>query len=287
MFLDVLSQKTEDSTSIVGTSKFRFYRFAICVFLAFSVLSFSCSKVTSTQNDCYCAGDKPYITLTTSTDVFSSSIHASGAICIDWGNSIKSHKVSPWDDYPQIELNYRFSEVKPFNIRITGEVTQFFIWGGGITDLVISNNQLLTWIHGSDQKLSKIDLSQNHNLTNIAFENNYLEEIDITNNHKLVGIMLNSNPISTIDLSKNNNLIVFQGSNTLLDSLDITNNHLLTAITIEDNNFTKSELNKLMHSLPNQYTINHPVLYIGGNPGYQESDKSIAEAKGWFVSDYL
>ena len=68
-----------------------------------------------------------------------------------------------------------------------------------------------------------------------------------------------------------------------LISLDVSKNTMLTNIQCNDNKFSTSVLNFLFETLHNN--PGNKTIYIGGNPGTNYCDRSIAEGKGWTVSD--
>jgi hypothetical protein len=80
-----------------------------------------------------------------------------------------------------------------------------------------------------------------------------------------------------------------------LESLDLSNNPELVCLGINYNDMDAVALNSLYRQLPdltgkeNQYDIPWPELFkmlrADHNPGYEESDKSIAESKGWEFED--
>ncbi|MDR0794882.1 MAG: hypothetical protein LBE79_02330 [Tannerella sp.] len=85
--------------------------------------------------------------------------------------------------------------------------------------------------------------------------------------------------ITELDVSKVTTLTTLSLKVNQLTSLDLSKNTVLAYIDIKANQFTASALNDLFGTLHgNGGTIN-----IAYNPGTDDCDKSIAEAKGWTV----
>ena len=85
--------------------------------------------------------------------------------------------------------------------------------------------------------------------------------------------------ITAVDVSRNTSLQKLLISMSPLTGLDVSKNSALTYVDVKANQFSAEALNELFGSLHgNGGTIN-----IAYNPGTDECNKSIAEAKGWKV----
>jgi hypothetical protein len=85
-------------------------------------------------------------------------------------------------------------------------------------------------------------------------------------------------------------------TNTALTDLVIAYNNVLSAININtvmpslsyidgsENNIGASQLNNLYTALPNRTGLDAGQIYVGTNPGYAASNKTIATAKNWQVA---
>jgi len=100
---------------------------------------------------------------------------------------------------------------------------------------------------------------------------------------------LNTGDISSLDVSRCAELTVLLcgGSRASYDRsgqltrLDVSKNTALTLLGCNNSQLTSSALNALFRTLhSNQGEKN---IYINGNPGTNDSDRSIAERKGWTV----
>ena len=68
-----------------------------------------------------------------------------------------------------------------------------------------------------------------------------------------------------------------------IKELDVSQNTLLEYLRCDYNELSAEALNKLMTSLHDK-DIDEKLININFNPGTADSDKSIAEAKGWEVT---
>ena len=93
----------------------------------------------------------------------------------------------------------------------------------------------------------------------------------------------NDNALVCLDVSNSVSLLELRSQNNLLTSLDVSDNTALLLLNVSGNRFTTSNLNALFHTLHDNPGSKH--IYILDNPGTADSDKNIAESKGWTVHD--
>ena len=124
----------------------------------------------------------------------------------------------------------------------------------------------------------KIDAT---NFTNFPF--NFLDSetriIEITG--EVTHLLFSDNFLTEIDISKSPMLQYIDCSDNHLTKLDLNKNVHLKEIDISNNQFSADELDILFHSLPKTQTKR--TIIFSNNPGSEDCDPSIAEAKGWNV----
>jgi len=87
------------------------------------------------------------------------------------------------------------------------------------------------------------------------------------------------NQLTALDVSNNPMLEELSCSENLLTKLDVSKNPALTGMVCSNNQFTAAALNALFGSL----SLRRGDIFIDGNPGSYDCDKSIATRKGWTV----
>ena len=132
--------------------------------------------------------------------------------------------------------------------------------GGGHTIIIKGN---VTLLDCSNHYLSTLNVSKNAAIKYLMCSNNYLSSLDISKNTELTYLRCSSNELSTLDVSKN----------TVLEDLNCQNNRLST-----------NALNTLFGTLNSNPNLRKEI-WIVGNPGASDCDRSIAEKKGWIVNN--
>src|SRR5690606_31406017 len=115
-------------------------------------------------------------------------------------------------------------------------------------------------------------------LTELYCYNNHLTTLDIGNNKALVRLNCARNLLTGLDLSMNTLLRRMDCYENRLTSLDFSKNTSLIYAVCADNLLTAKALNALFTTF-NKGDRNN--IFIGGNPGENDCDRSIAEQKGW------
>ena len=175
-----------------------------------------------------------------------------------------------------------------------------------LSALDLSKNTAVIDINCNSNRLTALDISKNIALQSLECETNLLTELNTEQNTALLLLGCSINSLTSLNLSKNTALIMFDCSdnqlaaldvskNTELDvllcygnsltSLDLTNNTKIVDVYCDNNNMTAAALNALYGTLHNN-TIENRVkkIYITDNPGADDSNISIATAKGWNFS---
>jgi hypothetical protein len=117
--------------------------------------------------------------------------------------------------------------------------------------------------------LEVLDLNNNTALITLYSYDNQIEYLDIRNKSLLRDLIVHKNCINEIDIDTNNSLL----------RVDLRENQL----NAENLNDIFISLNDITH-LPNT-SFSSGIISISGNIGQYECEKSIAENKGWRVSD--
>ena len=90
--------------------------------------------------------------------------------------------------------------------------------------------------------------------------------------------------LTNVDVSKNINLKYLDVSVNKITSLDVSKNIALEYLHCGWNELTNSALNDLFKTLHMNNNEREKKIIIGGNPGTDNCDKSIATNKGWTVA---
>jgi Leucine-rich repeat (LRR) protein len=113
---------------------------------------------------------------------------------------------------------------------------------------------------------------------------NQLSDLDVSKNTALRWFRCYSNQLTNLDVSKNTALEELMCNSNSLTDLDISSNPALLSLSISHNLFSAASLNTLFENLPERKGYNIAYINIFGNPGAQESDRTIAVKKGWVVN---
>ncbi len=186
-----------------------------------------------------------------------------GTTTIDWGSgcTIRSDVLGSLPEY----FIHSYSDNKTHTIALQGSRPNT------ITDVQCYNN-----------KITRLDISNNPKLKILNVLKNDLESIDVSKNPELTQLNCTWNKLKSIDLSKNTLLENFSCENNLIESLEVGNNPKLRSIFIRSNQMDEKHLNRFFESLHGNEILEKSI-FIGGNPGTQHCDLSIATDKGWVV----
>lgn len=186
-----------------------------------------------------------------------------GTANIDWGNGTTINSDDLWSLPIYFKNNY--SDKKSHTITINGSklntIKGLFCFDNQITSLNVNNNP----------KLKTLDVLKNR-LTNI----------DIRNNPELSELNCTWNRLKNLDVSKNTLLQNLYCENNQLKSLDVSKNPKLVSVFLRSNQLDVNQLNFFFETLHNN-KIWGKTIYIGGNPGVEKCNKSIATNKGWKI----
>ncbi len=94
------------------------------------------------------------------------------------------------------------------------------------------------------QKITNLDLSNKNVITHLVCKNNELSSIDISNCSNMYTFDCSSNKISVLDVSKNIGLANFDCHNNKLRTIDISRNTMLTELSCDSNQLTTLNVSK-------------------------------------------
>jgi hypothetical protein len=194
------------------------------------------------------------ITMTTKASELRFSV-AGGTkdIAIDWGDGKVSNLKDAIGESEMIPglfvFAHEYSGATAHHIVITGNVTDLYCAGNGLTALDVSRNTALTYLLCSNNQLTGLDVSKN-----IALN-------DLECNH---------NQIAKLDVSKN----------TVLWTLSIVGNQF-TAAALNDLFGTLPDKKTETEKYGGVIFISYSGKPEAGNPGNRDCDRSIAEKRGW------
>jgi hypothetical protein len=229
-------------------------------------------------------------------------LSGSGAATIDWGDGTKKEVVTLTESVSQMDHTYPAASVR--TVSINGDnITTLSCKGAGLTYLDVSKNTQLTSLDCSDNRLMQLNVGQNTALKTLWCNGNQLTNLDVSKNTLLTELYCYRNRLMKLDVSKNTALTWLNCYQNDLRSLDLSNNPVLRRLDCYENRLKTLDVSKnpaLMWTVctDNQLTtetINAlfgsmhksaipAKIFIGGNPGEKDCDRSIAKSKNWTVS---
>jgi len=176
-------------------------------------------------------------------------------------------------DETTIRFTMTAESAKSVELLLAGTGTVTIYWGDGKNKKgTLKSNEAISFTHnysGSSTRTIKI---AGATISTLNCERNQLSSLVVGNNPKLEYMSCYRNQLTNLDVSEC----------TALGMLYCYNNQLTT-----------SALNNLFESLNNseitvtEGNITHGKrIFISGNPGEKDCDRSIATKKGWSVSGY-
>ena len=96
-----------------------------------------------------------------------------------------------------------------------------------LTRLDISNNIFLTNLECDENELSNLDVSKNTKLESLSFNVNHLTSIDLSNNPKLISLSCYRNQLTSLDLSNNFGMKLLSIGINHLTTINLANNFVL------------------------------------------------------------
>ena len=231
------------------------------------------------------------------------SLSGSGVATVDWGDGSKKQAVTLGKD-SGVKIEHTYQGRSTHAIAVDGDnITSLDCKSSNLTRLDVSSNTELTSLDCSDNRLTHLDISNNTVLSVLWCNGNQLTHLGVGKNTMLTQLYCYRNKLTNLDLSKNTALVWLNCYQNQLISLDLTRNTALRRLdcyenrlrTLDfgkntslswavctDNHFTAQALNALFTTL--HKGASSAKIYIAGNPGEKDCDRSIAESKNWAVS---
>ena len=228
-------------------------------------------------------------------------------ITIDWGDGTVreyGNKYEEFNNAYRFDVKYEYSQTALHTIKISGctdllyldcksnQLTSLDVSGcTALTELQCYNNQLhsldvigctaLTKLWCSSNQLTSLDISRCTHLTDLYCCENQLSSLNVSGCPDLDWLRCSDNQLPSLDISGCPHLTWLWCSGNQLFSLDVSGCPDLRELFCSYNQFSVSALNQIYTDLP---TTDGNITAIS-NPGYPESDRSIAIGKGWIFRE--
>ena len=206
------------------------------------------------------------------------SIVAQGSVTVEGATEISG------DQY-----NKKYSlDAEDGAIRIIGDVKRLSCGGNSLTELNVSQNDILEKLDCGVNPIEKLDLSNNSKLTDLNCPSNKLSELNLAALTKLSSLTCSNNQLSQLDLSQNTELTYLNCSQNQLTGLDLSHNTKLTSVSCAINQIKGEEMDKLIESLPDrsgEEAKSQITLISSYKEGNICTKAQVARAKerGWIV----
>ena len=250
----------------------------IVVIIGLSVNFLGCSNSTGPRDR-----ETSVIRLVAADRVVILEMRGSGELNFNWGDgTVIQTKLFSGDCFRSFQHIYLSGTRR--RITINGDITAFYITYVTMTSFDIRNMSSLRDLVCHGNSLESLDVRSNALLERLFCGRNQLTYLNVSNNHLLYILHCEGNLIENLDLSNNVLLENLRISDNRFQSIDVSNNPLLRRICVQGNQFNRDALNNLFDTLPDwSGTNSRGFIEIANNPGTDECDVSIAEAKGWTV----
>jgi Leucine-rich repeat (LRR) protein len=162
----------------------------------------------------------------------------------------------------------------------TGEAT--IDWGDGKSETVTLSERWVAFPHSYSGSAKYTITVTGESITGFGCSDNQISSVDISNYPALTIFGCYNNEITSLDVSKNAALTELHCHNNRLTSLDLSNNTSLTRMRCFGNQFTADAFNALFRTLHNN--DGDKRITIGDREAADDSNRSLAESKGWTVN---
>lgn len=190
-------------------------------------------------------------------------------------------------------LNCDGNELTSLDVSKNTALTVLNCDGNNLTSLDVSKCTALTVLWCPYNKLASLNISGCTALKELVCYINKLTSLDVSKHTALTYLRCSSNDLTSLDVSKNTALIVLECGGNQLTSLDVSKNKALGELSCRGNELTSTVLNKIFTDLSQGKTwvdeegdTRTCQIDISNNPGSDTCNKSIAENKGWIVSNH-
>lgn len=226
-------------------------------------------------------------------------LSGSGKATVDWGDGAERSVVTLSEDR-SVEVTHSYPGTSSRTISIDGRnITELDCKRNALTHLDVSKNTELTSLDCSDNRIMHLDVSNNPALKVLWCNGNQLTGLDLGKNTMLTELYCYNNQLRTLDIGKNKALVRLNCARNLLTDLDLSMNTVLRRMDCYENRLTSLDFSKntaLVYAVCADNLLTAKALntlfatfnngdrnniFIGGNPGENDCDRSIAEQKGW------
>jgi hypothetical protein len=225
-----------------------------------------------------------------------------GKATVDWGDG-SAREVINLSEKQELTIRHAYPDASIHVITINGsyisalecnnngltyldtshapELSHLDCSGNQLPCLDLSGNGALKVLWCNRNLLSELKLSNNSQLTELYCHDNLLAQLDLSSNRALIRVNCSRNRLKSLELNSNAELTRMDCYENQISTLDFSNNKKLNYAVCSDNQLTTKELNRLFSTFWREAA---GKIFIGGNPGEKECDRSIAEKRGWKVS---
>ena len=225
-----------------------------------------------------------------------STIDVSKNLRMDWlfvgDNKLESITFAE-DQYELNLLHAENNKLTSIDFDRIPAVAELLVSGNMLSgEIDLSACSLLTYLDMSYNSISSIKFASSvPNLQSVYVRNNELKTISIPSGS--LGILdATRNQLAALNISECNLVMALLLDFNNLNSLNVEGKNELLGLSIRQNKFGKNTLNNIYDQLPDisgitpssEYSSWMCQLNISGNPGAEESNKSVARMKGWTVN---
>lgn len=183
-------------------------------------------------------------------------------------------------------LECRQNNLKKIDVSKNTALVRLDCGNNQLTNLDVSQNTALELLYCHDNKINSLDVTKNENLVGLYCPNNQLSNLNISKNTSLAGLDVSKNKLTNLNIENNTKLNHFWCTDNQLTSLNVSANSELDELYCSNNKLTTQALNSIFEGLP---IIKDPaiggMLFIGGNLGTNDCNRSIATNKLWTIFD--
>ncbi len=142
------------------------------------------------------------------------------------------------------ELYCGWNELTTIDLSKNTKLKTLCFENNKIVKLDLSNNTELEYLRCEENLLKTLDLSKNTKLRYLFVENNKLDKLDLSKNTELYELSCEGNLLETLDLSKNTELEKLQVNKNKLKTLVLPNTTELKKLQVENNELKTLDLSK-------------------------------------------
>jgi hypothetical protein len=151
-------------------------------------------------------------------------------------------------------------------------------WGDGSEKVTLTLPA--SFIHEYQNSSLRTITINGDNITGLSSNNHRgLTSLDVSRCTEMTTLICIWGSLKSLDVSKNTALTELNCSSNQITSLDVSKNTALIKVICDDNQLSSSAINALFGTLHSN--SGGKGIYVNGNPGTDDCDRSIAKGKGW------